>query len=289
MPGPASADGDPPPAVARSASSRGPRRARAAGPAAGPAPTPRTSSSGLPSARPIGRVRMLYPFAPLVSRPGRASRTAGGTMAASLRDRLRIGAGGAGRPGRARPAGHPAGARRQVRRQVRVRAAGRPAGRAPGGAVRGGHHRGAGPDAARAAGHGHLRQGRRDRARRRADEPAGRADQRRSRRRPPEELRHDFLWRIRRAVPPTRDARRLRPVALRGRAGRAGAPARARRRLVERRYDEIIARFERQLVADGVDGRQVLPAHLQGRAAGAAARPAGQPGQALEVQPERTI
>ena len=41
----------------------------------------------------------------------------------------------------------------------------------------------------------------------------------------PAELRHHFLWRIRRAVPRRRDDRHLRPVALRGRAGRPGAPA----------------------------------------------------------------
>ena len=50
---------------------------------------------------------------------------------------------------------------------------------------------------------------------------------------------------------PTRDDRHLRPVALRGRADRPGAPAGPGGRLIERRYADI-SRFERQLVADGV-------------------------------------
>ena len=38
-----------------------------------------------------------------------------------------------------------------------------------------------------------------------------------------EELSHDFLWRIRKAVPERGDRRGVRPVALRGRADRPGA------------------------------------------------------------------
>ena len=37
------------------------------------------------------------------------------------------------------------------------------------------------------------------------------------------ELRHDFLWRIRRALPKPGHRRGLQPLALRGRAGGAGA------------------------------------------------------------------
>ena len=46
----------------------------------------------------------------------------------------------------------------------------------------------------------------------------------------PEELEHDFLWRIRKALPETGLRRRLRPVALRGRAHRPGARSWRRRR-----------------------------------------------------------
>ena len=42
----------------------------------------------------------------------------------------------------------------------------------------------------------------------------------------PEERQHDFLWRIRNALPQPGNDRRLRPVALRGRARRPGARAR---------------------------------------------------------------
>ena len=53
----------------------------------------------------------------------------------------------------------------------------------------------------------------------------------RSRRRPTqEELRHDFLWRISKRVPAAGHDRRLRPLALRGRADRAGARPRRRAR-----------------------------------------------------------
>ncbi len=44
-----------------------------------------------------------------------------------------------------------------------------------------------------------------------------------------DERRHDFLWRIERQLPGCRHHRRLRPVALRGRADRPG-PRRSRRR-----------------------------------------------------------
>ena len=72
---------------------------------------------------------------------------------------------------------------------------------------------------------------------------------RRSRRRPTEELEHDFLWRIRKALPEPGLHRRLRPLALRGRADRPGrglAPPDE----IEQRYDAIND-FERELTEDG--------------------------------------
>ena len=100
-------------------------------------------------------------------------------------------------------------------------AAGRPAGAA----VRRGPHRRHAQPAARAAGHGHLGQGRHGAPRRRPGRPAGRehhllqgADQGGAGARLP--LADQA------AAARARDARRLRPVALRGRRRRAGARAR---------------------------------------------------------------
>ena len=88
-----------------------------------------------------------------------------------------------------------------------------------------GGHRRQPPHAAGAPGHGHLRQGRH-----RCGTPSGWSTRRactssRSRRRPTAEQRHDFLWRVEQEVPERRDDRGLRPVALRGRADRAGPRA----------------------------------------------------------------
>ena len=64
------------------------------------------------------------------------------------------------------------------------------------------------------------------------------------------ERRHDFLWRIEKELPEPGHDRRLRPLALRGRADRAGPRAGCRRREIERRYDAIND-FEKRLVDEG--------------------------------------
>ena len=63
-----------------------------------------------------------------------------------------------------------------------------------------------------------------------------------------EELAHDFLWRVRKEVPEAGQDRRLRPVALRGRAHRARARARAARgdRAALRRDQRVRGRARRR-------------------------------------------
>ena len=97
-----------------------------------------------------------------------------------------------------------------------------------------------------------------------------------------EELRHHFLWRVRRALPEPGmigifDRSHYEDVLV-VRVHALAAPE-----VVEKRYGEI-ARFEAGLADQGYAAGQVLPAHLLRRAAGAAAGPARRPGQALEVQ-----
>ena len=166
-----------------------------------------------------------------------------------------------GRPDRDRHRRHARLRRRQGQGQGR---AGRPRRRAlrpAGAAVRRGHRRR--PSAARAAGaagHGHLRQGRRAATHRRPGRPAGRADH--SFKAPTDEEReHDFLWRIRSALPERGLHRRLRPLALRGRADRPGARARPS----PRRSSAATTRStssRRELVGAGTVDRQVHAAHL---------------------------
>ncbi len=85
-----------------------------------------------------------------------------------------------------------------------------------------------------------------------------------------EEQAHDFLWRVKRAPAGARHARRLRPVALRGRRGRAGAqPGRAPDLEAALRHHQPVRGGAGR---PGHHGRQVLPAHLQGRVPGPAAR-----------------
>ena len=64
-----------------------------------------------------------------------------------------------------------------------------------------------------------------------------------------EEKTHDFLWRIRKQLPPVGDDRRLRPLALRGRADPPGARSSRPRRRSRQRYGQIVD-FEKELVAD---------------------------------------
>ena len=80
-----------------------------------------------------------------------------------------------------------------------------------------------------------------------------------------EELAHDFLWRIEQALPDAGHGRRLRPLALRGRAGRAGARARRRDgdRAPLRRHQRV--REEARRRRHG--GHQVHAAHLRRGAA----------------------
>ena len=65
-----------------------------------------------------------------------------------------------------------------------------------------------------------------------------------------EERAHPFLWRIERAAAGAGHDRDLRPLALRGRADRPGAPAGRGSRSGAQRYDEINA-WEQRLVAEG--------------------------------------
>ena len=99
----------------------------------------------------------------------------------------------------------------------------RPARDAAGAAVRREPIRRSARGAAGAAGDGHGGQGRCHRARRRRRRPAGRAASTAFKKPTDEELSHDFLWRVRKQLPQPGHHRRLRPVALRGRAHRPGA------------------------------------------------------------------
>ena len=100
-----------------------------------------------------------------------------------------------------------------------------------------------------------------------------------------EEQAHDFLWRIRRRCPAP---------------GMIGVFDRSHYEdvLIVRVHELVPKRGLEPALRDdqpvrGVAGRrgdrrrQVLPAHLQGGAEGPAPRPPRQPGQALEVQPQR--
>ena len=97
-----------------------------------------------------------------------------------------------------------------------------------------------------------------------------------------EELRHDFLWRVHRAVP-GRGAigvfnrshyEDVLVVRVRGLAPES---------VWRPRYEQINL-FERILVENGVDHPQVLPSHLARGAAGAPAGPPERPREVLEVQ-----
>ncbi len=98
-----------------------------------------------------------------------------------------------------------------------------------------------------------------------------------------EERRHDFLWRIRRAVPEAGivgvfDRSHYEDVLI------ARVRELTTRSAITRRYDAI-NRFEAELVDEWRDRHQVHAAHLRRGAEGAPARPARRPDQALEVQP----
>ena len=83
----------------------------------------------------------------------------------------------------------------------------------------------------------------------------------RSRRRPTRSARTTSCGGSRSALPGAGLHRRLRPLALRGRADRPGARAGAEPSEIERRYDAI-NEFEAELVDDGIVDRQVHAAHL---------------------------
>ena len=108
---------------------------------------------------------------------------------------------------------------------------------------------------ARRAGHGHLGQGRHHAPRRRPVNPQGvkatafKAPTK-------EERAHDFLWRIEKALPEPGQLGRLRPLALRGRAHRAGPRARPAATWSER-YAQINA-FERKVIAAGTTVVKVM-------------------------------
>ncbi len=100
-----------------------------------------------------------------------------------------------------------------------------------------------------------------------------------------EELAHDFLWRVKKRVPTPGTDRRLRPLALRGRADRTRARTRPAR------GDRAPLRRDQQ-IREEADGcrhprRQGHAAHLARRAAGPAHGAARTTRQALEVQPRR--
>ena len=143
---------------------------------------------------------------------------------------------------------------------------------------------GAAVGAAAPPGHGHLGQGRHPPAHRGPGRPAGRedhvlqgADQGGARPRLP--LADP------QGGPRPGDHRRLRPVALRGRADRARARAGSGRRdRAALRRDQRVRGRARRLRRES---HQVHAAHLARGAEGPAAGPARRPDQALEVQPRR--
>ena len=100
-----------------------------------------------------------------------------------------------------------------------------------------------------------------------------------------DELAHDFLWRIGRAVP------RKGFVGIFNRSHYEDVLVVRVHNLVpkeewESRYERI-NQFEKMLHRGRHDDRQGVPAHQQGRAAPAAAIAAGRPEEAVEVQPGR--
>ncbi len=80
--------------------------------------------------------------------------------------------------------------------------------------------------------------------------------------------------------------RRVRPLALRGRADRTGCASSRRPRMIEQRYGAIIE-FERELVADGTTIIKVMLHISFEEQRPAACRPGSSAREALEVQPER--
>ena len=97
----------------------------------------------------------------------------------------------------------------------------------------------------------------------------------------PEELGHDFLWRIHKRTPAQGRDRHLQPLALRGRAGRP------RPRLVPKASGRSATTrstpSSETLADERHDDRQVLPDHRSRRAAGALPGALRRPDQALEV------
>ena len=99
-----------------------------------------------------------------------------------------------------------------------------------------------------------------------------------------EERKHHYLWRIRRALPAGRAHRRVRPLALRGRAGGPGARPRAARGVGQAlRRDQRVREEARRRRHDDRQGGDV---RLARRAEAAAVRAARAARQVLEVQPE---
>ena len=101
-----------------------------------------------------------------------------------------------------------------------------------------------------------------------------------------EELAHDFLWRVHRAVP------RAGEIGIFNRSQYEDVLVARVRKLVPKkvwkpRYDDIVA-FEVAAGAAWRRNHQVLPAHLQGRAAPALRGTARRPAETLEVPASAT-
>ena len=97
------------------------------------------------------------------------------------------------------------------------------------------------------------------------------------------ELRHDFLWRVHTAPPAPGESASSTAATTRT-CSWSGCTTSCPKSW-KQRYEHIND-FE-QLLADEGTAREVLPAHQQGGAEGAAAGAAGRPDQALEVRAGR--
>ena len=100
----------------------------------------------------------------------------------------------------------------------------------------------------------------------------------------PEELEHDFLWRVEKALPPPGKIGGLRPIAVRGRPDLPRARARSGRgdRAPVRRDQRLRAGLRRRRRHH----RQVHAAHLRRRPEGAAVRAPGRPDKHWKYNPD---
>ena len=159
--------------------------------------------------------------------------------------------------------------------------AGAAAGRTAGAALRAEHRRAPAQRAADPAGHGHRREGRGDRQRARHGR-SGRRAFRDLQETDPGGIGARFPVADREAGSRTRIHRGFQPVAVRGRAGRPGPRTGARKRVVEAVCGD--QRLREEADRKGCHRRQMLPAHLERGAEGAAAGPAGGSDEVLEIQ-----